>query len=79
MRLSNGILAELSKITGIAKSRLCDYTAARVRPRPERARDLESACKLAGFNCPAAIWLLGSSDEIKNSLSSSYKNRAINK
>jgi hypothetical protein len=73
MRLKKGTLQRLSALTGISKPRLCDYTATRVRPRPNRARELESVCQKLGIDIPAHIWLLGSSSEIKGRLFLSEK------
>lgn len=68
MRLQKGTLKKLSKATGISNTRLCDYAATRGRPRPDRARQLESACLELGIDIPAHVWLLGTSAEIKGRL-----------
>ena len=69
MRLKKGTLQKLSDVSGVPAPRLSDYSATRIRPRPARARLLESACLQLGYDCPAAVWLLGTSSEIKGRLS----------
>ena len=68
MRLKKGTLQKISETTGVSKPRLCDYAATRVRPRPERARELEAACLELGIDVPAQVWLLGTKAEIKGRL-----------
>ena len=68
MRLKRGTLTKISKVSGITNTHLCNYAATRVRPRPDRARQLESACLEAGYDVPAHVWLLGTSNEIKGRL-----------
>lgn len=69
MKLPRGVLVKLNEITGIDKSLLCDYAAARVRPRLERAILLGDVCYQLGSDCPATVWRCGTSDEIKGRLS----------
>ena len=73
MKLRRGTLVKLSKATGIDITSLCAYAAGRVRPRPDRARKLEAVCQELGVDVPAAVWVLGSSDQIKGRLSAMWK------
>ncbi len=68
MRLPYGLLKELEKETGIKKKILSDHVATRKRPSRKRALFLEAACFQINRKVPAATWMFGSSDEIKNAL-----------
>jgi hypothetical protein len=60
MQLKRGTLVNLAKRSSIDTNQLCAYAAARLRPSRKRAIHLEATTGI-----PAALWLLGSSDEIK--------------
>ena len=62
-RLPYGILKRLNEITNISQQRLCDYVAGRVRPRPERAKMLETVTGVG-----AAVWVFGLPSEIRAKL-----------
>ncbi len=68
MRLPYGLLKELEKETGIKKNNLTNLVATRKRPSRKRALFLEEACFRIHRKVPAATWMFGSSDEIKNAL-----------
>ena len=63
MRLKNGTLQSLSVKSDIDTSKLCAYAATRLRPSRKRALHLEGTTGIS-----AALWLLGSSEEIKQAI-----------
>ena len=69
MRLQDGTLQKLQKITGISKSNLCDYIANRRYPSRKRAIELGEACKKLGLAVTKEKWMFGTSKEIKSALS----------
>lgn len=67
-RLPNGSLSPLSQKTGFPISYLSDLVSTRKRPSRKRALSLEQASSAIGKTIPAATWLLGSKDEIREAL-----------
>jgi hypothetical protein len=63
MRLKKGTLQILSTKSDIDTSKLSAYAATRLRPSRKRALHLEGTTGI-----PAALWLLGSSEEIKQAI-----------
>ena len=68
MKLKNGTLIKLSKITKLSVQALSDYAGTNKRPTRNRAVLLEKAARKMGVGIPAVMWLYGSGEEIKNKL-----------
>ncbi len=63
MSLRRGTLVKLSQKSRIETNQLCAYAATRLRPSRKRALHLEATTGI-----PAALWLLGSSKQIKRAI-----------
>lgn len=64
MKIPNGCLKHLNKITAISVQELSDYAATRKRPKPDRCEYLE---QITGIK--KSIWMWGSSEQLKMALS----------
>lgn len=67
-RLPWGTLTRLSKQAEIPAKYLSEIVSTEKRPSRKRALLLEQASSVIGNTIPAAIWLLGSKDEIREAL-----------
>lgn len=63
MRIPKGKLKKVAEKAEVPSTTMCDYAATRLRPSRKRSIHLE---KTTGI--PAALWLLGSSQEIKQAI-----------
>jgi hypothetical protein len=63
MRIPKGKLKELSENSGIRANKLCSYASTSLRPSRKRALHLEATTGI-----PAALWLLGTSTELKQAI-----------
>ena len=68
MRLKNGTLTKLSKITRLPIQVLSDYAGTSKRPGRVRAVMLEKSAKKIGAEIPAILWLYGTAKQIKAEL-----------
>ncbi len=73
MRLPHGTLMQLEKVTGLPKSNLSAYAAARRRPSRQRAIDLAEACESIGLDVAPEVWLFGTPEDIKTRLATAAK------
>lgn len=67
-RLPRGTLIPLIEKTGLPKQYLSDIVATRRRPGRKRAKFLEHAAREIGLDIPAAVWLFGSTADIRSAL-----------
>ncbi|MCP3923369.1 MAG: hypothetical protein GY714_12365 [Desulfobacterales bacterium] len=68
MRLPNGTLVKIHKITGISTPNLSEYISNKRFPSRNRAIVLGNACAKLGFNVPKETWMFGTTEEIKSAL-----------
>jgi len=67
-RLPKGIFKPLSERTGFAPDYLSALVSTRKRPSRKRAQFLEQASSEIGKQIPAAVWLLGTQNELREAL-----------
>jgi len=67
-RLPKGSLSLLSKQSKIPAKYLSELVSTNKRPSRKRAQILEQASSEIGKQIPAAIWLLGTQNELREAL-----------
>jgi hypothetical protein len=65
MRTPKGVINNISKHSQLSESLITNYINRCAHPSRNRAKELELACKKAGFHIPKELWIFGTKEQIK--------------